>query len=196
MSEALKSPSLAELYRQLRALPADQNGEILDGELVTSPRPRFPHASVSTEISGDLRIRYRRKPGDHDPNGWWIVAEPELHLGPHVVSPDIAGWKRVRMPTPPDAAFVTLSPDWICEILSPSTERYDRRAKARIYHEAGVTHHWLVSPTARTVEVYRREGDFWTRLGVWSDEAAARLPPFEEVELDLWAWWDGMPEES
>lgn len=192
-------PDFDDLYRQLRALPPNRMGEILDGELVTSPRPALPHASIGAEITGELRMRFRRKPGD-PPAGWWIVPEPELHLitpgFTHVVSPDIAGWKRERMPFIPTATFSSVSPDWICEILSPATESYDRKAKARIYHQAGVRWHWLVSPRTRTVEAYRRDGEFWVRLGVWSHDDKATIEPFEEMELDLAVWWDGLEEED
>lgn len=196
MSTALKVPSFDDLYRQLRALPPGQGGEIINGELLTSPRPAFPHSNVEGEIFLDLRSRFRRKPGG-PPTGWWILFEPELHLSTHnqlhVLSPDLAGWKRERMPTLPDAAFSSLAPDWICEILSPSNESYDRKAKARIYHDASVPWLWLVSPRNRTVEAYRREGAFWVQLGVWSDDDRARIEPFESFELDLAQWWDGLP---
>lgn len=196
MQTAHRLPSFEELYRQLRQLPEHLRGEILEGSLVVSPRPAIPHASAAAEIISDLRIHFRRKPGG-PPTGWWILPEPELHLElpgqTHLVSPDLAGWRRERMNVPPDAAFISLPPDWVCEILSPSTARYDKKEKARIYHQAGVSWHWLVDPSARTVEAYRREGEFWIRLGVWSEEENAHIEPFEEVNLNLQLWWDGMP---
>ncbi|HNC99920.1 MAG TPA: Uma2 family endonuclease [Myxococcota bacterium] len=201
MSEALKLPTFEELYRQLRALPPNRNGEIVGGELITSPRPAIPHMSIGTSLSAELRIRFRRgRGGGAPPTGWWILGEPELHLSArgqtHVLSPDIAGWKRERMPMVPTVAYTELTPDWVCEILSPSTESFDRKAKARLYLEAGVTWLWLVSPRARTVEAYRREGAFWMQLGVWTDEDVAAIEPFQEFELELWQWWDGLPQEE
>ncbi len=201
MSEAVKLPTFDELYRQLRALPPNRNGEIVGGELITSPRPGVPHANIGIELAGELRIRSRRKKGGSGPpSGWWILGEPELHLNvrgqTQVLSPDIAGWKRERVPMLPDGACVSLTPDWICEVLSPSTESYDRKAKARLYLEAGVTWHWLVSPRARTVEAYRREGAFWMQLGVWTDEDVVAIEPFPEFELDLSYWWDGLEREE
>ncbi len=201
MSTALKLPTFEALYQELRNLPEGQRGEILNGELVLSPRPAFPHTNLVLEIGGELRLRNRRPPGA-PPGGWWISAEPELHLstarGDHIVSPDIAGWKRERMPEPPHQAAVTLVPDWVCEILSPSTARRDRREKARIYHQAGVGWYWIVSLDARTIEVHRREGEFWVLLGVWSEEEAAQMEPFQDFTLDLRQWWDGLkgPEEE
>ena len=107
-----------------------------------------------------------------------------------MLSPDIAGWKRENLAVLPRTAFIAIRPDWVCEILSPSTARHDRNAKARIYHEAGVTWRWLVDPDARTVEAYRREGAFWVLLRTWEDQDKARIEPFDAVELDLSAWWD------
>jgi Uma2 family endonuclease len=157
----------------------------------------MPHASIGAEITGDLRMHFRRKTGGGDaPSGWWIVPEPELHLFTpgftHVLSPDIAGWKRERMPVIPRSAFVSLVPDWVCEILSPSTANYDRRTKARIYHQAGVTWRWLVDPNAQTIEAYRRDGDFWVLLGTWGDAELACIEPFDTIELNLGLWWDGI----
>ena len=170
-------------------------GEIIDGSLHVSPRPAMPHANVGAEIATDLRALFRRRNGD-PPGGWWIVPEPELHLilpgRTHVLSPDLAGWKRERLPTIPNAASISLAPDWVCEILSPATARYDRRAKARIYHEAGVGWRWIVDPQDRTVEAYRREGAFWVQLGVWEAPERARIEPFDAIELDLAVWWDGV----
>jgi Uma2 family endonuclease len=197
MSEALKHASFADLYQQLRRLPETVRGEIMAGELVVSPRPAVPHAAVESEITSDLKIRFGRRPGGPDqPGGWWILVEPELHLElpgeTAVVSPDLAGWKHETLPALPRAAYLSTPPDWVCEILSPATARHDRRAKARIYHQAGVTWRWLVDPDAQTIEVYRRQGEFWTLLGTWSNEEAAQLEPFDQVALNLAIWWEGI----
>ncbi len=189
------APTFEELYRRLRALPEAVCGEIIDGSLITSPRPAVPHASGAGQMGADLTVRFGRKPGGDAPGGWWILPEPELHLvlpgHTHVLSPDIAGWRRETLPLLPRTASISLRPDWVCELLSPSTARYDRKGKARIYHEAGVTWRWLVDPEARTVEAYRREGAFWTQLGVWEDQEVVRIEPFDAVELDLSLWWEG-----
>jgi Uma2 family endonuclease len=191
MSEALKHPSFEELYQQLRNLPQHQRGEILAGELVLSPRPAVPHISVGTELATDINYRFGRR---GNPGGWLILIEPELHLVTpgytHVVIPDLAGWKHETLAVLPHTAYLTTPPDWICEILSPATSRYDRREKARIYHMAGVTWRWIVDPDDQTIEAYRREGDFWILLGTWSDEEAAQIEPFEAASFDLRIWWE------
>lgn len=196
MPEALQQGTFEYLYQKLRALPDGQRGEILAGELVVSPRPALPHSVAAMEISGDLWYRFHRGGGGERPGGWLILPEPELHLsGPtesHVVSPDIAGWKRERLHLFPDRNYLDLAPDWVCEVLSPSTLRYDRGKKSRIYHDSGVSWLWLVEPNVRTLEAFRREGAFWVWLGLWGEGDRARIEPFQEAEIDLTAWWSKM----
>jgi Uma2 family endonuclease len=134
-------------------------------------------------------------PFDHDPQdppgpgGWCVVFEPELHLGDDVLVPDVAAWRRSRMPAQANVPFVTLAPDWICEVVSPSTGRIDRSRKMRIYGEAGVPSLWLVEPLARTLEIYRREGDRWIVVAVHGGTDIVRAEPFDAVELALTRWW-------
>jgi Uma2 family endonuclease len=127
--------------------------------------------------------------GRNGPGGWLILDEPELHMHGHILVPDLAGWRRERMPKMPAAPFLELAPDWVCEVLSPSTEAEDRADKMPIYAHAGVSHAWLVDPIARTLEVFRREGERWSVLGTWRDEARVRAEPFEAFELELSALW-------
>ena len=125
------------------------------------------------------------------PGGWWILDEPELHLGPHVIVPDLAGWRRERMPSLPDTAWFETTPDWVCEVISPSPSRRDRIQKARIYRECLVEWLWLVDPLAQTVEVMHAETGRWVVMGGWEGEDAhARMPPFDAVAIDLARWWD------
>ena len=196
MSAALKLPDFSDLYRQLRSLPERQHGEILAGELVVSPRPVLAHATAGSRMNRELGS-FDRPPGGRYPGGWHILPEPELHLKTHdgqqhVLIPDIAGWRRERLPILPRKAWLDLCPDWICEVLSPSTARYDRKLKAQIYHQAGVDYRWLVDPELQTVEAYQRAGAFWTLLGTWAEDPAARIPPFDAIELDMTQWWEGM----
>ncbi len=171
----------------LDSVPENMVGELLGGELIVSPRPAFPH-SVATSTLG-FAIGAPFQAGRGGPGGWWIVFGPELHLGPDVVVPDLAGWRRERMPTRPESTGVTLAPDWICEVLSPSTASIDRGKKRAIYLREKVRHLWLVDPLAPTLEVFERGDGNWILLCTHADEARVRTPPFEAVELDLLELW-------
>jgi Uma2 family endonuclease len=127
--------------------------------------------------------------GRGGPGGWWLLYEPELHLAEDTVVPDVAGWRRARMPKPPSEIAFTLAPDWVCEVVSPSTERIDRASKLGIYAREGVHHAWLVNPIARTLEVFRLEAGRWVLIGTHADDALVRAEPFEAVEMDLLHLW-------
>lgn len=191
-------PSFREAtYDDIVALPENVVGEILDGELVVSPRLAPPHARSSTAIAMEMSPFDRRAGDPNGPGGWWILFEPELHLGHQVIVPDLAGWRRERMPRLPETAWFELASDWVCEVLSPRTARHDRMQKMRIYGENDVRHLWLVDPIAQTVEVFERDGDRWVLLGNWGgDDAEARIPPFHAVALDLARWWERGPDEA
>ncbi len=185
------------LYAEIEALPDHQVGEILEGELVVSPRPAIPHARASSKLGGRLSTLFDGPGsggGGGAPGGWWIVDEPELHLATDCVVPDIAGWRRERMPALPDVAFITLPPDWVCEVLSPASARHDRVAKRRIYAREGVAHYWLVDPLHRTLEVWRLTGGEWVVAATHGGDERVRAEPFDAVELDLAEWWIPDPE--
>jgi Uma2 family endonuclease len=177
-------------YEDVLNAPENKVAEILDGELVLSPRPALRHSAASSQLGAIIGGAFNRRAGGAGgPGGWRILDEPELHLDDHVVVPDLAGWRRERLPVIPDDAFTSLAPDWVCEVLSPSTERFDRGRKLRIYAEAGVAHAWLVQPSQRTLEVLRLRDGAWTIVGVWEDAAIVRAEPFEAVELELGRLW-------
>lgn len=175
------------VYEDLIAVPEHLVAEIMDGDLHTSPRPSPRHALASSGLTADLLGPFDR--GRGGPGGWWILAEPELHLSDDVVVPDLAGWRRARLPAMPDEAFFTVAPDWVCETLSPSTERIDRGQKLAIYAREGVAHLWLLNPIAETLEAYRLEQGRWLLLVTHSGDAAARIEPFDAVEIELWHLW-------
>ncbi len=173
-------------YEDILALPEHLTGEIIAGELHTSPRPALPHAVVASELGGELRP-FGRGPGG--PGGWIILHEPELHIDDDVLVPDLAGWKRERMPSEAlTASFATTVPDWVCEVLSPRTTKRDREIKAPTYARHGVEHLWLVDPIAGHVDAYARREDGWLWLGTWSDDDA-HIPPFHAIGLELRSIW-------
>jgi Uma2 family endonuclease len=181
------APDVVEGYR---TAPETMVAEILDGALSLMPRPRLGHATAAEGLSEELGPPFRR--GRGGPGGWVILPEPELHLGPlpDVLVPDLAGWRRERLPDGFIAgAFASVAPDWCCEVLSPSTERVDRGRKLAIYHREGVGHVWLVSPTLRSVEVYRRADIGWLLLATFEGDALVRAEPFDAVPIDLAGLW-------
>jgi Uma2 family endonuclease len=161
--------------------------EILDGELHTTPRPALRHARVATVLGADLGNPFDR--GRGGPGGWLLLHEPELHLQSDVVVPDLAGWRRTRLPAVPDAPFLTVAPDWVCEVVSPSTERIDRTIKLAIYAREKVPHVWLINPAAETLEVLSLSADRWTLLAAHAGAVVVRAEPFDAVDLDLSTLW-------
>ena len=179
------------LYEALRALPEHQVGEILGGELHVHPRPAPRHARAYAALGGTLWEPFDE--GRGGPGGWWILDEPELHLGREVLVPDLAGWRRERLPRLPETAWFELAPDWVCEILSPATAAVDRGLKLPIYAREGVGWLWLVGPDARTLEVFRLGEDrHWVLLEVLSGDQEVRQLPFEALAFPLSRLW---PEE-
>jgi Uma2 family endonuclease len=174
-------------YEDLLQVPPHLVAEIVDGELHVSPRPASRHALASSALGSELGPPFHR--GRGGPGGWWIIDEPELHFGDDIVVPDLAGWRRERLPEFPDTPAFSLAPDWACEVVSPSTERLDRAKKMPVYAAAGVPHLWLVNPTARTVEVYRLADGRWLLLATHEGAQRVRAEPFEAVELDLAPLW-------
>ena len=119
-----------------------------------------------------------------------ILDEPELHLGEDILVPDLAGWRRVRMPEIPDAPFFTLAPDWVCEVLSPSTEQIDRADKIPIYAASAVAHAWLLAPNVRTLEVLELDGRTYRIIATHKNDEQVRARPFDAISLELAALWE------
>ena len=181
---ARKVPTLADL----EALPPDVKGEIIEGVLYTMTRPRGPHQRAALAVGSDLRGPFDA--GKGGPGGWWILPEPGIEL-PNTpeIAPDVAGWRRERLPELPGDAPIRVAPDWVCEILSPTTRRHDLLVKKPYYARVGVSHHWLIDLEARTLTAYRLESGHWLELGVYGDEREARIEPFEAAALDVASWW-------
>jgi len=174
-------------YADLLVLPDHVVGEILAGDLYASPRPRFRHARAAAWL--DRRLGPPFDDGVGGPGGWWLLIEPELHFADEVLVPDLAGWRRERLPVFPDVAYLELAPDWVCEVLSPSTERIDRGLKMRTYAREGVGDLWLLNPEARTLEVLHLQGEKWLVSAVHSGDETVRAQPFDVIQLDLASLW-------
>ena len=172
-------------YDDLRDVSDHYVAEMFDGELYASPRPAIPHAHAGSVLGGKLNSAFHRV----GPGGWVILYEPELHFGNDVLVLDFAGWRRERMPRPPPDAYLTLAPDWVCEILSPSTEALDRGKKLHCYAREGVGHVWLIEPSKQTLEALSLVSGRWERLALHEASAKVRVPPFDAIELELDALW-------
>lgn len=174
-------------YEDIVALPDHVVGEIVNGELHVSPRPALPHTSAASALGEELGPPFRR--GRGGPGGWIILDEPEIHLGRDVVVPDLAGWRRERVPELPDEPFFALAPDWACEVLSPSTRRFDRTRKLWVYARERVSHIWFVEPVEQLLEVLRLDGEIYQIVMTAGGDAKVRAEPFDAIELDLSILW-------
>lgn len=177
------------LYQQYLDLPEYKRGEIINGTLYIMSRPSPPHANATSILGGELNGAFQR--GRGGPGGWWIIDEPEIHFFPkEPLSPDIAGWRVERMPALPSTAHFELAPDWVCEVLSKSTERIDRHEKLPIYARHGIKHAWLVDPIAKLLEVYAlNDQQTWQTVEIFEGDRTVRVAPFDAIELELSSLW-------
>jgi Uma2 family endonuclease len=180
-------PQRRATYDDLAAVPAHLVAEIIEGQLHTFPRPAAPHTRAASRMGALLDGPFDRGVGG--PGGWVILDEPELHLHGDVLVPDLAAWHRDRMPRIPQTAAFELAPDWVCEVLSPSTEAIDRADKMPIYARERVGHVWLVDPLTRTLEVFWLDGTTYRITGTHRGDAIVNVPPFEAFGLELGALW-------
>ncbi len=181
-----------ELYEAYLRVPSHLRAEIIHGTLYVLPRPAPRHANASSGLGAELHGAFQRARGG--PGGWWILDEPELQLSPkEPVVPDLAGWRVERMPELPDTAHFTLAPDWVCEVLSRSTEKIDRDDKLPYYAEHRVGHVWLLDPIDKRLEVYVLDAatSRWREVRMYEGDVTVRAEPFDAIDLDLAALWSG-----
>lgn len=176
------------VYSDLWDLPENITGEILYGQIHTQPRPAPKHALASSSL-GDELVGPFQKGRYGGPGGWWILDEPELHLEADLMVPDLAGWHKSRMPELPETAWFELAPDWVCEVLSPSTAQKDRSLKMPLYAQHGVGHVWLIDPVVRTLEAYELVDGRWVLLGTFREDQCVAIAPFEALELPIGELW-------
>jgi Uma2 family endonuclease len=181
----MTAPTLADLD----ALPPGIVGEIIEGVLYTMTKPRARHQRTGTGIGSDLRGPFDL--GRGGPGGWWIIAEPGIELPNDTkeISPDVAGWRRERMPELPGDEPIRVVPDWVCEILSKTTRRHDLLRKLPYYANVGVAYAWVVDLEARVLTAHRLESTDWRIIGTYSEEPEARIAPFDAVPLNVADWW-------
>lgn len=180
----IKTPAT---YQDVLDAPPNMVAELIDGDLHLQPRPIPKHARSSSVLGTKVGGPFDHN--DDGPGGWWILNEPECHFGENVLVPDLAGWRRERMPSLPDTAYFTLAPDWACEILSPSTRSRDLVQKRALYAEAGVSYLWFIDPDARTLEAFTLEEGRWVLIAALEGTADVTVPPFDAITFDLAVLW-------
>lgn len=185
----MSEPSKKEAtYEDLSSVPENMTGEIIDGELVVLPRRPRRHGYVASALGAEIVVPYQFGRGG-GPGGWVFIDEPEIQLGKHTLVPDLAGWKRERFPVEEDQNQISVVPDWVCEILSPTTALRDRTSKIRIYAEHTIPFLWLLDPIVAILEAYKLESGRWSLLGAYGGAEKMRVEPFQEIEIDLADLW-------
>lgn len=177
----------AATYQDVLDAPPNMMAELVHGVLHLQPRPASRHGLAASGLGMEIGSRFHRN--GEGPGGWWIIDEPELHLGDNVLVPDLGGWRKERMPEFPDAAFFDLAPDWVCEVLSPSTRQFDLVEKRDLYGQAGVSQLWFVDPIARTLEAFANADGLWTLIVALKEDDPVSVAPFDAIEFSLSALW-------
>jgi Uma2 family endonuclease len=174
-------------FDDVLSAPEAKIAELLDGVLYLSPRRACREIAAAGALLQELGPAFHRD--RTGPGGWLILDQPMLRIGRDVLVPDLAAWRRERLSVLPDADYLKLAPDWVCEILSPHTGKLDRIDKKPRYAAQAVQYLWLVDPSARIVETRELVNGRWTDVGDFGDDASIRALPFQELELDLSRLW-------
>ena len=176
------------VYEDLFHIPETMTGEIINGELVVTPRPSRRHTSTASRLGYELGPPFEFGRGD-GPGGWIIIDEPEISFDEDILVPDLAGWRKERFPLEEPHNWISVAPDWVCEILSPSTAQSDRAEKMPIYAAHQVAYLWLIDPNLKTLEIFQLESGRWVIVGIHAKTARVRAEPFGQLELDLGLLW-------
>jgi Uma2 family endonuclease len=174
-------------YADVEAAPDHLVAEIIDGELMTHPRPSLRHGAAANALGAELTGPFQK--GQGGPGGWIFFVEPEIKIGDDLLVPDIAGWRVQHFPGEPKQNYMTAPPDWVCEILSRSTEKRDRTLKMRIYAEAGIPHMWLVDPRLQVLEAFGLHDCRWFKAGAWNSDDHVSAAPFDAISFSLADLW-------
>lgn len=176
-------------YDDLFDIPENTTGEIVDGELFVTPRPSRKHTYAASALDKRIGASYQFAEGG-GPGGWVIIVEPEIKLGENILVPDLAGWKSGRFPFEEDTNWISVAPDWLCEVLSPRTASLDKTWKMPVYARHGVAWVWIIDPAMKTLDVYRLEpGGWWRLLASYGQNDRVRAEPFDQIELNLDDLW-------
>jgi len=194
MSAPLRQPGTATVADWL-AQPVHAQVELIDGDLVPRALPDVPHAVAQGAVIASVRTAFHRRGGGGHPGGWWILPEVDIALDGQGFRPDVAGWRRDRVPLMPKDRPIALRPDWICEVVSSTNASTDTVLKLRKYHAAGVPHYWLVDPASQTLTVYRHHADGYLAVLAAKRGEVVRAEPFEAIELRVGLLFDEDPDD-
>lgn len=193
---AIATKRLVATLEDALARPESDRVELIRGSLVQKAAPAGEHGAAQLALGYAVRARFSRRPGGQWPGGWWFAAETDVQLGQELFRPDLSGWRRERCPEPPKGRPIRLRPDWICEVLSPSTETVDRVDKLQSYFAAGVPHYWIADPVEQLLEVYRHaDGGYLLALSAKAGQRI-RAEPFDAVELRVDELFGADPEDD
>src|SRR5690554_5663769 len=168
MLRSVESAAAKATYDALLELPEGRRAEVIDGALEFAPSPSPEHGRAQRTLGHLIGGPFDDDDDRGGHGGWWLIPEVDVRLGAHdIVRPDLAGWRRERLPDPWGKQTIDVVPDWVCEIISPSNAAHDRVTKRRLYAVSSVPYYWLVDPGARTLEALRLDGGVWIELGVW-----------------------------
>jgi Uma2 family endonuclease len=187
---AKKAPATID---DLLAIPeAERFHEIIGGELVRKAMPSIRHGGAQAGLLGRLGGPYNRRPGGPRPGGWRFATETEIRFDDsEIYRPDVAGWRRERLPELPDEFPLTVRPDWVCEIVSPSNVRNDVVKKMLTYQRSGVPHYWVIDPIAEALIVYRWTDSGYLLVQSAQGEERVRAEPFDAVSLSVHGLLEG-----
>jgi len=171
----------------LLAIPeAERFHEILDGELIKRAMPSGLHGRAQFRLATEIGGPYDRRAGRGGPGGWIFATEVEIVFDPdNTLRPDVVGWRRERLSRLPAGTPLTVVPDWICEILSPSNKQNDLFKKLRVYQRCKVPHYWIIDPDAQALAVYRWTPDGYLLVVTAVGAEKIRAEPFDAVELSV-----------
>jgi len=191
----MTKPTGAATFQDILDAPDGMLAQIINGDLRLNPNGAPEHQSAGAELSTDLVSHFRKS--KFQPGGWLILPEMYVRLADkEVYRPDISGWRTATLPEAPTEFPIETTPDWVCEVLSPSTRQIDRTKKMAVYVDSKVNFYWIVDPKARSLEVFERDNDKWVLTSVGADDDVIRFAPFEDVEIDLqYLWLTGTSEE-
>lgn len=183
----VESPSKRATYADIEAAPEHLVAEIIYGELMTHPRPSMRHGATATALQISIGAPFQY--GKGGPGGWIFVVECEFKFGDDLLVPDVAGWRVENFPGEPERNYFESAPDWVCEILSASTEKRDRTLKSQIYGEAGIPHMWLIDPRLQVLEAFELLNSRWSKIGNWNSDDDVRAAPFDALSFSLADLW-------